>query len=99
MIAWKVLLLLLEGQPVHLPSPKNQYSSDICISTDTPIVATAKSRIEYQGKYNTTDSMEKDMMAARWKVFEFFNQIPQEEQKDVAPCPKCFSTLTLMGEF
>ena len=39
------------------------------------------------------------MMAARWKLFEFFSQIPQAEQKDVASCPKCFSTLTLMGEF
>ena len=57
-----------------------------------------QSRVSYQGKYNTTDSMENDMMAC-WKVFEFFNQIPQEEQKDVAPCPKCFSTLTLKGEF
>ena len=96
MIAWKELLLLLEGQPVHLPAPKNHYATDICISADIPILATAKSRIVYQGKYNTSDS--NDMMAARWKVFEFFQQIPEEEQKDIIPCPKCFSTLTLTGE-
>ena len=39
MIAWKELLLLLAGQTVHLRSPKNPYSSDICIDSDVPIVA------------------------------------------------------------
>ena len=42
MIAWKELLLLLEGQPVHLPSPKNHFSSDICISNDIPVFSTSK---------------------------------------------------------
>ena len=42
MIAWKELLLLLEGQPVHFPAPKNHYAKDICLSKerypkDTPI--------------------------------------------------------------
>ena len=98
MIAWKELLLLLEGQTVHLPAPKNHYANDIEISADTPIVATGKSRIIYQGRYNITDPVENEMMAARWKVFQFFRQIPQNEQRDVPPCPKCFSTLTLMEE-
>ena len=42
---------------------------------------------------NTTD-----MMASRWKVFYFTHSIPEEEQKDIAPCPHCFSKLVLMGE-
>ena len=97
MIAWKELLLLLEGQTVHLPSPKNHYTTDICISTDVPIIATGKARIEYQGRYNTTDPVENDMMAASWRVFEFFHQIPVAEQKEMPPCPKCFSKLVLTG--
>ena len=36
MIALKELLILLEGQAVHLLSPKNHYSNDICIDKDTP---------------------------------------------------------------
>ena len=98
MIAWKELLLLLEGQSVHLPSPKNHYSCDICIDSDTPIVATGKSRITFVGKYNSTDDIENEMMAARWKVFDFFSQIPEENQRDLSPCPHCFSNLILMGE-
>ena len=97
MIAWKELLLLLEGQMVHLPAPKNHYATDIAISDDTPVVATGKSRITYQGRFNTADPIEDEMMAARWKVFDFFYQIPESQQRDVKPCPKCFATLTLMG--
>ena len=98
MIAWKELLLLLEGQIVHLPSPKNHYAMDIAISGDTPIVATGKSRTTYEGRFNTADPVENEMMASRWKVFDFFHQIPEKEQRDLPPCPKCFSTLTLMEE-
>ena len=90
MIAWKELLLLLEGQTVHLPSPKNQYANDICIDKNTPIVAT--------GKYNSTDEWENEMMSVRWKVFNFHHQIPQAAEKEVPACPSCFSKLTLMGE-
>ena len=51
MITWKELLLLLERQRVHLPSPKNQYASDITISSDVAIFATGKSRIVFCGFY------------------------------------------------
>ena len=53
MIAWKELLLLLEGQTVHLPSPKNHYASDITISSDVSIFA----RIAFYGRGNSTDSV------------------------------------------
>ena len=98
MIAWKELLLLLEGQTVHLPSPKNHYASDIAIENDTPIVATSKERITFQGRFNSTDLGENEMMDARWKVFQFYHQIPQVKQCDVPACLKCFATLTLTGE-
>lgn len=98
MIAWKELLLLLEGQTVHLPSPKNHYSKDITISSDVPVFATAKSCIEYRDRFNATDPLENDMMSVRWKVFQFFHQIPKDKQKDITSCPKCFAKLVLLGE-
>ena len=98
MIAWKELLLLLEGQTVHLPSPKNHYAKDICIQGDTPVVATGKSEITYTGRYNVTDEVENEMMSVRWKLFKFTHQIHVADQKEVPPFPTCFSKLTLMGE-
>ena len=90
MIAWKELLLLLEGQTVHLPSPKNHYPTDIEIDSDIQVVATCKAEITYVGKYNTTDITGNEMMTVRWKVFKFHNQISEAEQKEISPCAKCF---------
>ena len=98
MIAWKELLLLLEGQTVHLPAPKNHYSSDISIDAQTPIFATGKSMIKYVGKYNTQDPIEDEMMSVRWRTFEFFRQIRQHEQLDIQPCAKCFASLVFMSD-
>lgn len=95
MIAWRDLLNLLEGLTVHLPSPKNHFTEDIIVKEDTPIFATSKSRIRYIGKYNVMDEREDEMMAVRWKVFDFKHQIPLNEQKDIAPCGKCFASLVL----
>lgn len=98
LIQWKDLLLLLEGEIVKLPSPKNHFVLDVCINTDIPIFATSKCRVEYIGKFNSRDEGETAMMAVRWKVFDFTRQISEEEQKSVPPCPRCFSELVLMGE-
>ena len=97
MIAWKEVLILLECQAVHLPSPKNHYSNDICIDKDTPIVATSKGEITYVGKYNSLDPIENEMMSIRWKTFKFYRQIVQSDQVDLTPCPKCFAKLVIEG--
>ena len=94
-IPWRDLLLLLEGEPVHIPTPKNHYKDDVCIVKDTPIFATGKSVITYQGSYNTRDPVEDEMMAERWKVFKFTRQIPPKDQKEILPCPKCFAQMVL----
>ena len=39
LISWKDFLLLLKGHIIHLPAPKNQYSSDVCIDNDVSIFA------------------------------------------------------------
>ena len=98
MIAWKELLLLLEGQTVHLPAPKNHYAQDICIEKDTPIVATGIGEITFVNKFNQADEIENEMMRVRWKIFKFTHQIPRDEQIEVPDCPKCFSDLILMGD-
>ena len=98
MIPWNDLLLLLEGETVKLPAPKNQFSSDVIIAKDTPIFASSKSRITYAGKFNVSDEREAEMMAIRWKVIEFNHQIPESEQKRISPCSRCFAELTLLGE-
>ena len=83
MIAWKDLLILLEDQAVHLPSPKSHYSNNICIDKDTPIVATSKGEITYVGKYNSLDPIENEMMSIRWKTLKFSSQIAQSDQDDL----------------
>lgn len=98
LIPWDKFLLLLEGETVKLPSPKNQYAEDVCISSDVPIFATSKAKIEYVGKFNSRDDRETEMMTVRWKVFEFPHSIPQAEVKEIPPCPRCFCELVLLGE-
>lgn len=99
LIAWNDFLLLLEGQTVHIPRPKNQYCTDLLISRDNdlPILATSKSAVEFVGKYNQRDERETDMMSARWREFKFSVQIPRDEIKEIKPCPCCFCTLLIQG--
>lgn len=98
LIEWKSLLLLLEGDRVNLPAPKNHFAVDVCIDTDIPIFATSKDTIKYRGPYHTEDKVEDEMMASRWKVFQFTYSIPLRDQKDIDACPHCFAKLVLTGE-
>ena len=52
-IAWSDFLLLLEGQTVHLPRPKNQFATDMRIDRENtiPFFATSKAQIEFVGRY------------------------------------------------
>ena len=97
-IDWDSFLHLLEGQPCHLPAPKNHFANDICIVRDTPIFATSKERVRFRQTYNRTCEKEDAMMDARWKVYEFFVSIPEEEQIPLKSCPKCFADMVLMEE-
>ena len=98
LITWQNFLLLLEGEAAHLPSPKNRFAKDVCITTDVPIFATGKSEVTYIGKYNQTDDRETEMMAARWKVFKFSHQFKEKDQKDIPPCCKCFAKQAVLGK-
>lgn len=95
-IPWHDLLLLLEGQMVHLPAPKTHFSKDLIFSKDTPIFATGNHQIVYV-RGGEVDSRETEMMAVRWRVFQFFYQIASGDQKVISPCPTCFSNLIIQN--
>lgn len=96
-ISWHDLLLMLEGQLVHLSAPKSYYAKDLAFDGDTPIFATSKYPLVLV-KNGAIDERETEMMNVRWKVFSFNYQIPREEQTDIVPCPTCFCRL-ILGEF
>ena len=73
-ISWKELLLLLEAQAVHLPTPKNHFTHNISIDSDVPVVA--KGPIHFVWRYNAQDEQEDEMMAVHWKVYGFFFSNP-----------------------
>ena len=60
LISWIDFLLLLEGELVNLPAPKNHFARDICLKSDTPIFATSKEEILFRGRYNNTDYIQGD---------------------------------------
>ena len=97
MITWSDFLLLLEGQTVNLPRPKNMYSTDMRIdrSNTIPFFAISKSEIEYVGKFNQRDERETDMMSSRWLTIKFSK--PIENPQHMEPCTKCFSKMVMSG--
>jgi len=94
LIPWHDLLLMLEGESVHLPAPKTHYSKDLLLVKDTPIFCTSKRQLLYT-KSGVVDDRETEMMAVRWKVFEFHYQIPEARQRYLCPCGHCFAKLVL----
>ena len=93
-IAWANLLLLLEGDIVHLPAPKNFSKHDIELSKDTPIFATSDAPIVFI-KGGSVCHTNTEMMNVRWRFFHFWRQIPPSEQLQLTPCGHCFSKLIL----
>ena len=96
-IVWRDFLLLLEGQTVNLPHPKNQFARDLLIdrSNTLAIFATIKGPIKYVGIFSLQDDRETDMMASRWQMFSFFHEI--ERPRVIKPCPRCFTEFVLLG--
>ena len=93
-IPWHDLLLMLEGQPVHLPAPKTHYAKDLIFDQDTSIFATGKHTLVYI-KNGVIDERETEMMSVRWRVFHFHAQIEPSEQRDIPACARCFSQFIL----
>ena len=93
-ISWHDLLLLLDGQLVHLPAPKTHYNSDISLTRDIPLFCTAKEELSYVSG-GILDTRETEMMRVRWRVFSFHSPISEEEHVDIPSCPHCFAELIL----
>ena len=97
-ITWNDLLLLLEGETVKLPAPKNHFATDVVISSDVPIFATSKAPIVFKGPYNVEDKRETEMMNSRWRMIRFKHVFEEKDQKKLEPCGSCFANLVVVGE-
>lgn len=93
-IAWNDLLLLLEGEPVHLPAPKTHFAKDFLVTNDVPIFCTSSHQLVYV-RSGQIDERETEMMSVRWQHFTLHHQIPQNHQKRIPPCPHCFAQMML----
>ena len=97
MISWSDFLLLLEGATVHLPRPRNMFSTDLCIHHTNKIPFFATSSEPLVKSNRQADEKENDMMNSRWKFFAFTKKIPEDQMRKINPCVNCFSNLVLLG--
>ena len=93
-IAWADFLQALEGDTIHLPTPKNICSQDLELNKDTPFFTTSDAPLVLI-KAGAIDSLNTRMMSVRLRFYHFWNQIPQEEQQESIPCGRCFATFIL----
>ena len=96
MIDWSDFLNLLDGNDVTFPRPKNFNDSDIKMKRESkvPIFATSIDNIRFIGD---NSDVETDMMNRRWRIFNFFHQIPKAKQVTLEPCAKCFADMAMVG--
>lgn len=94
MIPCHDLLLMLEGEVVHLPAPKTHFTQDLQLVKDTPIFATTKRPLMYI-KNGVVDDRESEMMTVRWLIFEFKSQIAVSRQRYITPCGHCFANFVM----
>ena len=90
------MLLLLEGQKLHIPAPKSHFAKDIFFDKDTPIFATVDEPIQYEGRSKNVE-VEQEMMDNRWKIFTFSKQISKAERIEQEICTVCFAKMVLHG--
>ena len=92
-LPWEQILLLLEGDIVKFPAPKNKYGADIELSLDTPIFATSRAEIEFQGGSASPYQIEQEnaMMRSRWKTFHFTHEFTENSQVNCPPCKHCYA--------
>ena len=93
-IPWHDLLLLIEGEPVHLPGPKTHHAQDILLTSDTPTLATSFSELQFI-KHGVICDTETEIMKVRWKAFKFHRRISESQQRSISSCGRCFAQLAL----
>jgi hypothetical protein len=63
------------------------------------IFATLSDAIFYYGRNGQIDERETEIIwFVWWRVFDFTRKIPQAEQKDLSPYPRCFDELVFLDE-
>ena len=72
------------------PPAKNVCSRDLELHKDTPLFATSDGPLLLI-EAGAIDSLNSCMMNVRWRVYHFWNQIPQEKQQELIPCGRCFA--------
>ncbi len=87
LIPWHDLLLMLEGEVVHLPAPKTHFTEDIQFIKDTSVFFTSKRPLIYIKK-GVVNDRETQMMAVRGRVLYFNYQTLQEKQLNILPCKR-----------
>ena len=53
--------------------------------------------LEYVGAYDLTDERETEMMDTRWRIFEFFHQIPNNDMEEIPTCSKSIYDLVMLS--
>ena len=96
-IAWSDFLQILEGDSVHLPTPKNFHAQDAVFDKDTPFFATADAPIVLVNG-RVVDRVNTEMMSVRWRAFNFTYQVTENERKELKPCHRCFAELLLRNK-
>ena len=96
-LAWKDLLLLLDGATLHFSQPRNHFFSDVCLAdTNTiPFFATGKGLPEYVDEAGKGDKMEDEMARVRFKIFLCFKSRAGAEVKECLPCGRCFAEFVM----
>ena len=68
-------------------APKNFCQRDIERSSDTPFFATSDVPMALV-KAGSLDRVNTEMMDVRWRFFQFWRQIDQNNQVKMSPCGK-----------
>ena len=77
---WNDILLLLEGQLVHLPAVNSHFVKDMAFKKDTSIFCTRKYPIVLI-RNGMMNERETEIMTVRWRVFNYNYQLPVEQQR------------------
>lgn len=95
-LSWDSLLVLLEGQDVLIPLPRNQCSSDARFSArGVPIFITAGEKfrmpLEEALRERVDPTSQEDMMHARMNYFCFPRTIPKNTLQECVACGSCYA--------
>ena len=77
-----------------MQSSKSHFPKDIVFCADTLFFCTSKHELIFI-KGACIDEKETKMTRVRWRIFSFFSQIPENEQRNVHPCARCFAKFIL----